>query len=121
MIARLNAEWHRAHPMPKNATEFQRVQWHRAHEKFCACRPMPPRIRKLIDADSAASAQPALRELLSGGDRRSIANSNRVRAIVEANPALVSELAALTSDSDWLVSLRALDLLEKLAHDHILG
>jgi hypothetical protein len=28
----------------------------------------------------------------------------------------VSELASLTNDKDWLVSLRALDLIEKLAH-----
>jgi hypothetical protein len=35
-----------------------------------------------------------------------------------ADPARVAELAALIEDADWLVSLRALDLLEKLAHDH---
>ena len=61
---------------------------------------------------------PPLRELLSGGDRRSIAESSRARAIVEQNPSLVGELASLTNDEDWLVSLRALDLLEKFAHDH---
>ena len=58
-----------------------------------------------------------LRGLLSGGDRRSIAESNRARAIVEREPSLIGELARLTSDEDWLVSLRALDLLEKLAHE----
>lgn len=56
--------------------------------------------------------------MLSGGDRRSIADSNRVRALIEAEPALVSELAELTRDADWLVVQRAIDLLEKLAHDH---
>ena len=55
---------------------------------------------------------------LSGGDRRSIAASNRVRPLIENNPSLVTELAALTADEDWLVTQRALDLLEKLAHDH---
>lgn len=59
-----------------------------------------------------------IRALLSGGDRRSIAQSNRVRAAVERDPALGTELAALTGDDDWLVSLRALDLLEKFAHEH---
>lgn len=59
-----------------------------------------------------------LRELLSGGDRRSIAESNRARAIVEREPSLIGELASLASDEDWLVSLRALDLLEKFAHEH---
>jgi len=56
--------------------------------------------------------------LLSGGDRRSIAESNRVRLLIEADPSLVSDLAALTGDEDWLVAQRALDLLEKLAHEH---
>ncbi len=59
-----------------------------------------------------------IRELLSGGDRRGIAQSNRVRLLIEDNPSLVSELAALTDDQDWLITQRALDLLEKLAHDH---
>jgi hypothetical protein len=56
--------------------------------------------------------------MLSGGDRRSIADSNRVRALIEAEPSLVSELAELTRDTDWLIVQRAIDLLEKLAHDH---
>ena len=59
----------------------------------------------------------SIRELLSGGDRRSIAQSSRVRAMIERNPSLVGELAALTRDEDWLVGQRALDLLEKLARD----
>jgi len=60
----------------------------------------------------------AIRALLSGGDRRSIAQSNRARAEIERNPALVTTLAALTDDPDWLVTQRALDLLEKIARDH---
>jgi len=60
----------------------------------------------------------SIRELLTGGDRRSIADSNRVRAMIEREPSLVDGLAELANDDDWLVSQRALDLLEKLAHDH---
>jgi len=60
----------------------------------------------------------AIRELLSGGDRRGIADSAKVRAIVERQPSRVKELASLTGDEDWLVAQRALDLLEKLAHEH---
>ena len=56
---------------------------------------------------------------MSGGDRRSIAHSREVRDLVEGNPALVADLATLTRDEDWLVTQRALDLLEKLAHDHV--
>lgn len=59
----------------------------------------------------------ALRGLLAGGDRRSVAQSERARVIVHESPARVSELAALAKDRDWLVSMRALDLLEKLAHE----
>jgi hypothetical protein len=62
--------------------------------------------------------QGEIRQLLSGGDRRSIADSNRARLLVEDNPSLVGELIALTADEDWLITQRALDLLEKLAHDH---
>ena len=56
--------------------------------------------------------------MLVGGDRRSIAQSNRARSLIERNPSLVSDVAALTDDADWLVAQRALDLLEKLAHEH---
>ena len=60
----------------------------------------------------------SIRELLSGGDRRGIAGSNRVRELVERDRSFVAALAELADDDDWLVALRALDLLEKLAHDH---
>lgn len=36
---KLNKEWHLVHPMPKNATFEQRVEWHREHQRNCACRP----------------------------------------------------------------------------------
>jgi hypothetical protein len=55
--------------------------------------------------------------LLTGGDRRSIARSNQARALVSSNAKRVGELAELTRDPDWLVSMRSLDLLEKIAHD----
>jgi HEAT repeat protein len=60
----------------------------------------------------------SLRSLLSGGDRRSIAQSKRALGLVRSNQELVAQLAALAQDADWLVSLRAMDLLEKLAHEH---
>lgn len=56
-----------------------------------------------------------LRALLAGGDRRSLASSARALALVEADTTLVPELVALADDPEWLVGLRALDLLEKLA------
>ena len=63
-------------------------------------------------------AQAQFRDLLSGGDRRSIADSQRVRTLIERRPAQVKALAALTADEDWLIAQRALDLLEKFAHEH---
>jgi hypothetical protein len=70
--------------------------------------------RRHADPTSSSS----LRSLLAGGDRRSIAGSNRVLALVCAAPKRAAHLAELAKDADWLVSMRALDLLEKLVHDH---
>lgn len=47
----MNARWHELHPMPKSASLAQRVAWHTAHAKHCACRPMP---KSIIAALSAA-------------------------------------------------------------------
>jgi hypothetical protein len=59
-----------------------------------------------------------MRSLLAGGDRRSVARSARVHELVRREPRRVAELALLAVDADWLVSMRAMDLLEKLAHEH---
>ena len=40
----MNAAWHANHPMPPNATLAQRLSWHDAHAKHCACRSMPPKL-----------------------------------------------------------------------------
>ena len=37
-MGKVNAEWHRAHRMPRNATLDQRVKWHLEHLEHCACR-----------------------------------------------------------------------------------
>ena len=64
-----------------------------------------------------------LKRLLSGGDRRSIAESNRAREILRASPESIEDLVRLirtgaaANERAWLVSMRALDLLEKLAHE----
>ncbi len=58
----------------------------------------------------------SLRTLLEGGDRRSIARSSAALEILIRDPDRIAELVALTRDADWLVVMRALDLLEKLAH-----
>jgi hypothetical protein len=39
--SKINAEWHSKNKMPEKATLDQRVKWHLAHARHCACRPMP--------------------------------------------------------------------------------
>ncbi len=60
----------------------------------------------------------SLRALLVGGDRRSIAGSNQALALIRADKARLAELVPLANDPDWLVAMRAMDLMEKLAHEH---
>jgi len=103
--------------MPRKASPEQRRAWHLAHQEHCGCRSMPPGLAALAQPDRKRPA-PDLRALLAGGDRRSVARSRIALAAVVASPGRVAELAALAGDPDWLVALRALDLLEKLAHQH---
>lgn len=63
-------------------------------------------------------AHQSLRKLLAGGDRRSIADSARARALIAKAPSRVAELAGLAEDDDPLVVMRVFDLLEKFAHEH---
>lgn len=122
----INATWHGLHAMPRNATVEERMAWHCAHREHCACRPIPPKLLAAMAGAPRRRAAPgrpsgaSLWALLSGGDRRSLAQSKRARALVEnrRTPARVAELASLAEEQDRLVSMRALDLLEKLAREH---
>lgn len=40
----INAIWHKAHRMPKNASLEQRIAWHREHAVACGCRPVPEKV-----------------------------------------------------------------------------
>jgi nucleotide-binding universal stress UspA family protein len=43
---KLNREWHLSHPMPKNPTLEQRIQWHLEHLRNCSCRTdLPPKLK----------------------------------------------------------------------------
>ncbi len=46
----INADWHRAHRMPKNPTLEQRLEWHREHARHCDCRKPPPKLAALLAA-----------------------------------------------------------------------
>jgi hypothetical protein len=39
----INAKWHKANRMPKNATFEQKVKWHTEHNQNCNCRPGFPK------------------------------------------------------------------------------
>jgi hypothetical protein len=41
----LNKEWHRSNRMPPTATREQRLKWHVAHARSCACREIPGSIK----------------------------------------------------------------------------
>jgi len=40
--SKFNVKWHSEHPMPRNPTRAERVEWHLAHSEMCGCRPVPP-------------------------------------------------------------------------------
>lgn len=45
MTRKQNEAWHRRHPMPERASLEQRIAWHQAHAKACACREIPRSLR----------------------------------------------------------------------------
>lgn len=42
---KINKEWHSKNRMPKNPTLNERLEWHKKHKKYCACRPVPASLR----------------------------------------------------------------------------
>ena len=50
-MQKLNAEWHKAHKMPKNPTIQQRLAWHIEHAKHCGCRPIPAKLLALQNGE----------------------------------------------------------------------
>jgi len=51
-MANINKEWHLQHKMPKCPTQDERIKWHVEHEKNCSCRPMPEKLRAIIEANT---------------------------------------------------------------------
>jgi hypothetical protein len=46
---KINAKWHLENKMPKNPTTDDRIKWHIEHAKNCLCRPVAPKLQKIID------------------------------------------------------------------------
>lgn len=49
---KVDAAWHRQHPMPAHPTIEQRIAWHVEHQGYCACRPIPLTVDRAIAARS---------------------------------------------------------------------
>jgi hypothetical protein len=60
---------------------------------------------------------PTVRQLLTGGDRRSIGQVPRVLGIVRRDPRRIRDLAAGLTDADPLVRMRSADAMEKATKD----
>ncbi len=72
---------------------------------------------KDTEQERATAGGASFGNLLDGGDRRSIAHVPRVIEAVRLDPTRVAELVALAYDPNGLLAMRALDALEKLAHE----
>src|SRR5262245_36094688 len=46
----MNAKWHAQHKLPRGAALEQRIEWHRAHQQQCGCRPIPARLLEQMQA-----------------------------------------------------------------------
>jgi uncharacterized protein YdhG (YjbR/CyaY superfamily) len=62
----MNSEWHRKHVLPRGASPRERIAWHREHQKRCACRPIPPKLREQMAGASREEREPAIDEYLAG-------------------------------------------------------
>jgi hypothetical protein len=45
----MNKVWHAVNPMPPKAGREQRVRWHAARARVCACRPVPASLREDVE------------------------------------------------------------------------
>lgn len=57
-MGKINAEWHRAHIMPKNPSDKQRAEWHFEHALHCGCRAVTPSIAALLKANGYEVPKP---------------------------------------------------------------
>jgi hypothetical protein len=49
MTGRINEQWHREHVLGSHAPMDRRVEWHLAHARECACRPIPASVRAELE------------------------------------------------------------------------
>jgi hypothetical protein len=63
---RLSKAWHDAHRMPVRPSSQQRIEWHLAHAKECACRPIPAGVIALMQARGLQAPDPPVERTSSG-------------------------------------------------------
>jgi DNA-3-methyladenine glycosylase I len=52
----INAKWHAANPLPRGASDAERLRWHQEHQKQCACKPIPASLRTRTEPQRCAWA-----------------------------------------------------------------
>jgi hypothetical protein len=48
-MAKVNAAWHQAHKLARDASLDERIDWHVKHAAECACRPIPRSIQAELE------------------------------------------------------------------------
>jgi hypothetical protein len=92
----MNAEWHAQHVMPKNAKLPERIAWHRAHQKQCACRPIPAKVAAAMKQGATKPAVEAGSSAKSSLKRPAKAAASRGRTSRDVSP-LVPQFARIVS------------------------
>ena len=63
----VNKAWHEDNPMPERPSKDQRIAWHVAHARACACREVPRSIRAEVETVLAGDQRPDAYADASGG------------------------------------------------------
>jgi len=50
-LMKINKAWHDKNKMPANPTFEERAKWHKAHQRHCACRPIPAKLLQEMKAN----------------------------------------------------------------------
>jgi len=53
----INAAWHQRNPMPRGASQEQRLAWHLRHQTRCGCRPIPASLRRAMAASGQSQRE----------------------------------------------------------------
>lgn len=68
----IDAAWHSKHRMPARATPAQRLEWHEAHAKHCACRPFTAATRAKLKREVARTGDAARAARLHAAVQRAV-------------------------------------------------